>query len=421
MRIELFHEIGSSLRNNKLRTALTGFAVSWGLFLLITLLGATNGLMNSFLGSMENYVSQSVEVRGVRTTLPYKGFKEKRRIKLDSKDKEYTKGPEWQNYFENINLSSSSTTVAVSLNGNTVNGWLTGVMPLYAEIEKMQMVAGRFINPADLDEHRKVIVLTSTQAQELKPGKPEDILGTWVKVNGIAFRVIGIYHADESSYQRTVPIPYTTYKAVYDPSDYIQTISFNIKGERSLKEHYKLNQAYTDRLKQRHSVHPEDPMGIWVNNGYLQNKAMNKAAQILRIAMWILGILTLVSGIVGVSNIMLITVKERTHEFGIRKAIGAKPSAILRLIIGESIVITTLFGYVGMFMGMVACQIMDKTVGQESVNIGFDEIHMLLNPTVGLDIAIEATILLILAGSLAGAIPAWKAARVKPIEALRAE
>ena len=135
----------------------------------------------------------------------------------------------------------------------------------------------------------------------------------------------------------------------------------------------------------------------------------------------VLGILTLISGIVGVSNIMLITVKERTHEFGIRKAIGARPGSILRLIIGESVFITTLFGYVGMLIGMIACQIMDKTVGQEAVDLGFTTIRMLVNPTVGLDVAVEATLLLIVAGTLAGAIPAWKAARVKPIEALRAD
>ena len=127
------------------------------------------------------------------------------------------------------------------------------------------------------------------------------------------------------------------------------------------------------------------------------------------------------SGIVGVSNIMLITVKERTHEFGIRKAIGAKPGAILKLIIAESISITAVFGYIGMFMGMVACQIMDKTVAQDAINIGGQEIRMLVNPNVGLDVALEATLLLIIAGTLAGAIPAWKAARVKPIEALRAD
>ena len=148
---------------------------------------------------------------------------------------------------------------------------------------------------------------------------------------------------------------------------------------------------------------------------------MNDAQRIIRTFLWILGLLTLVSGIVGVSNIMLIAVKERTHEFGIRKAIGASPAEILKLIIAESVTITAIFGYIGMFLGMIACQIMDKTVGQRTVDIGMEQIQMLVNPTVGLDVALEATILLIVAGTIAGAVPAWKAARVKPIEALRAE
>ena len=148
---------------------------------------------------------------------------------------------------------------------------------------------------------------------------------------------------------------------------------------------------------------------------------MTKANNILQIALWILGILTLISGIVGVSNIMLITVKERTHEFGIRKAIGAKPGNILTLIIAESVTITAIFGYAGMLLGMISCQIMDSTIGQDYVDVGFTQIRMLVDPSVGLDTALEATLLLIVAGTIAGIIPAWKAARVKPIEALRAE
>ena len=166
---------------------------------------------------------------------------------------------------------------------------------------------------------------------------------------------------------------------------------------------------------------PDDGRGIWIQNGYTANMEMNNAQRIIRTALWILGLLTLVSGIVGVSNIMLIAVKERTHEFGIRKALGATPAEILKLIIAESVTITAAFGYVGMFLGMIACQVMDKTVGQEAVDIGVTQIRMLVNPTVGLDVALEATLLLISAGTLAGAVPAWKAARVKPIEALRAE
>ena len=421
MRIEILHEIASSLRNNKLRTALTGFAVSWGIFLLIALLGAGNGLMNSFSGNIQDYVSQIIQVEGWRTSKPYNGYKENRRIQLDQKDVDYTKGSEWEGVIENISTTTTSTSAILSLNGYTVNGWITGVTPDYQDKFKVKMAAGRFLNPQDLREKKKVIVISLAQAKELMPGKPESIIGQWIGAGQLSYKVVGVYHTDEGSFRRTVNIPYTTYKGIYDSSDKIDNISFNVNGLKTLQDHKTFEEEYVGALKRMHDIAPDDNRGIWVRNGYTDNLEMNKASNILNIALWILGILTLISGIVGVSNIMLITVKERTHEFGIRKAIGAKPGNILSLIISESICITAVFGYIGMLMGMIACQIMDKTIGQEAVDIGMDKIRMLVNPTVGMDVALEATLLLIVAGTLAGAVPAWKAAKVKPIEALRAE
>ena len=421
MRIEIIHEIASSLRNNKLRTALTGFAVSWGIFLLIALLGAGNGLMNSFMGNMQEYISESVTVEGWRTSMPYAGYKEGREIQLDQTDLDYTQAPRWQGTIENVSLATAFTSATLSLNGLSVAGSLRGVMPEYQQQGKIRMAAGRFLNPDDVRENRKSIVVSSAQAKELLPKNPEKLVGQWINTGSVAFRVVGIYSTDESNMTRLCPIPYSTYKGIYDPSDKVEAISFTVNGPNTLEEHRAFEKNYTAGIKARHHIAPDDNRGLWVNNGYTENLQMHKASRMIRTALWILGILTLVSGIVGVSNIMLITVKERTHEFGIRKAIGAKPGAILKLIIAESISITAVFGYIGMFMGMVACQIMDKTVAQDVVNIGGEEIRMLVNPNVGLDVALEATLLLIVAGTLAGAIPAWKAARVKPIEALRAE
>ena len=421
MRIEIIHEIASSLRNNKLRTALTGFAVSWGIFLLIALLGAGNGLMNSFAGNVQDFVSQNITVEGWRTSKPYKGYKEHRWIQLNQKDVDYTKGSEWKGVIENVTTTTSSTSAVLSLEGRTVSGWINGVTPEYMEQNKIKMAAGRFINPKDIQEKKKVMVIALSQAKELMPENPEEMIGQWVSAGKISYRIVGIYHTDEGDFRRRVIIPYTTYKGIYDSSDKIESITFNVNVSKTLEEHKAFEGEYTDALKRMHDIAPDDNQGIWVMNGYTSNLEMNKAQGILRIALWILGILTLVSGIVGVSNIMLITVKERTHEFGIRKAIGARPGAILKLIIAESVAITAFFGYIGMLMGLVACQIMDQTVGQKAVDIGMGEIRMLVNPTVGMDVALEATLLLIIAGTLAGAIPAWKAARVKPIEALRAE
>ena len=418
---ELFGEIFSSLRNNKLRTALTGFAVSWGIFLLIALLGAGNGLMNSFMGNVEDFISQSIHVEGWRTSKPYAGYKGGRRIELDQRDVDYTASPMWEGTIYDVTPETSNQSVTLNLDGNTVGGAVAGVQPRYFEQNKRKLAAGRFLNEADLKERRKVIVLSMAQAKELIPRQPEAIVGRWIQAGSISFRVVGLYHTDEREFTRMCLIPYTTDKGTYDSSDKVERISFSVKGPESLEEHKAFEKEYAAVLKQMHEIAPDDDRGLWISNGYTDNLEMNKASRIIRTALWILGILTLISGIVGVSNIMLITVKERTHEFGIRKAIGAKPRNILSLIIAESVVITSVFGYVGMLMGLVACQVMDKTVGQRAVDIGMEKIQMLVNPTVGLDVALEATLLLIIAGTIAGIVPAWKAARVKPIEALRAE
>ena len=418
---ELFLEIAGNLRNNKLRTALTGFAVSWGIFLLICLLGAGNGLMNSFMGNIADYITQTIYVEGWRTSKPYAGYQEGRMVELDETDVTWTEGPRWAGTVGNVTRQTASTGVTFSLDGNTVAGQISGVFPEYREQNKTKMYAGRFLNPDDIKERRKVVVLSLAQAKELSPRDPEALVGKWVSAGTVSFCVVGLYYTDESNMYRTCPIPYTTYKGIYDTSDKIESITFTVDGPETKEEYEAFENEYAGALRLRHDVAPDDRRGVWVENGYTDNMEMNDAQRIIRTFLWILGLLTLVSGIVGVSNIMLIAVKERTHEFGIRKAIGASPAEILKLIISESVVITAVFGYVGMFLGMIACQIMDKTVAQEAVDIGVTKIQMLVNPTVGLDVALEATILLIVAGTIAGAIPAWKAARVKPIEALRAE
>jgi putative ABC transport system permease protein len=418
---ELFHEIGSTLRQNKLRTALTGLAVSWGIFLLITLLGAGNGLMNSLRGNMDQYVSQSISVEGWRTSKPYAGYKENRRIQLDQRDLDYTNGTQWEGTIGNVISATASSSVKLMLEGRYADGWLQGQMPFQQEQDKLQMAAGRFLNDQDIREQRKVMVVSMAHANILSPGNPKALIGRWINAGQIAFRVVGIYHTNEQDFRRSCPIPYSTYKKIYDRSDKVETITFTVDGLNSLEEHEAFQEEYVGTLRRMHDVAPDDKRGIWVMNGYTENLQMNKAAGMLSTALWILGMLTLISGIVGVSNIMLITVKERTREFGIRKAIGAKPGNILSLIITESVVITALFGYLGMLMGMLACQLLDKTVGQRGVNIGFETIHMMVNPSVDVSTALNATLLLIVAGTFAGMVPAWKAARVKPIEALRAE
>ncbi len=418
---ELIYEIGNSLRQNKLRTALTGFAVGWGIFLLIALMGAGNGLSNAFMNSTGEHISKSITVEGWRTSKPYAGYKENRRIYLDNRDLDYTSGAEWQGVISNVISATSTINAKLSLNGNTVDGSLVGKMPEHQEVEKIKITAGRFINTQDVAEQRKVMVVSTSHAKELSPNNPEAVIGQWVNAGNLVYLVVGLYYHNPNDYYRSCHIPYTTYKGIYDRSDKIEAISFNLDGYKTLDDYEKFEKDYGNAIRRIHSVAPDDRRGIWINNGYVHNINSSNSANMLNTAVWVLGLLTLVSGIVGVSNIMLITVKERTHEFGIRKAIGAKPRNVLSLIIAESVVITAVFGYLGMVLGMLACELMEHTVAQRGVNIGFETIYMLKNPFVGVDTAIKATLVLIIAGTLAGIIPAWKAARVKPIEALRAE
>ena len=413
---DILHEIGSTVRNNKLRTALTGFAVSWGIFLLICLLGAGNGLMNAFMGDTDRFVQNSIQVFGGKTSLPANGYKEGRRIRLDQGDVDITLGNEFDEYVDMVAPVTSGVSTTLIAGSNTVAGYIEGVTPEIISIEKVVMRDGRFINPLDIQQRNKVAVISSNQDRELG-----GMLGKWVTMNGFSFKVVGIYEADESDYQSSVYLPYSTVKGIFDTSPEIGTLQFTFHGINTLQQSNEFEELYASRIKTHHEADPSDQNAIWIWNRFSQNIQMNQAASILNLALWILGILTLISGIVGVSNIMLSTVKERAHEFGIRKARGAKPGNILSLIITESVCITAVFGYIGMFLGMVACEVMDKTIGAKAVDIGFTQIHMLENPTVGLNVAIEATLLLIVAGTLAGLVPARKASKVRPIEALRAE
>ena len=242
-----------------------------------------------------------------------------------------------------------------------------------------------------------------------------------IKAGDFSYRVVGITKADRMRGDNVVAAPFTTVKSIYGKGEEIDEITFTFHGLDSEKDNEAFEKQYKSLVNLRHRAAPDDERALWIWNRFTQNMQMNKAASILNIALWIIGIFTLLGGIVGVSNIMLITVKERTHEFGIRKAIGASPWDITKLILAESVTITAVFGYIGMSLGMLTCEILDKTLGQATVTIMDQQQAMLVNPTVGLDVAIEATLVLIIAGSLAGLFPARKASRVRPIEALRAE
>ena len=439
---DVLTEIWESIRRNKLRTCLTGFAVSWGIFMLIVLLGAGNGLMNAFMRGGEDISTNTMQVGGGRTSKPYDGLKEGRRIALEDGDVTLTESELFADHVDRV-ISTVGTNVTVSYGRKHYSGYIEGNYPARQEMDKIEVRYGRFINDKDIRENRKVIVLPENQAETLLGGGSRDtgarfanmsfstpngnavdvrqLIGKYVKIGTFSFRVVGITKSDRMSDSNLFYAPYTTVKIIYGKGKEIDDLTFTFHGLDSEAENEAFEDQYRAAVNLRHRAAPDDRRAVWIWNRFTQNLQMNKGRNLLSTALWVIGLLTLLGGIVGVSNIMLITVKERTHEFGIRKAIGASPWGIMKLILAESVTITAFFGYVGMLLGMIACMILDKTVGQSSVSIMDEQIAMFVNPTVGLDVALEATLVLIIAGSLAGLFPARKASRVRPIEALRAE
>ncbi len=415
---DIITEIWSTARRNKLRTALTGFAVAWGIFMLIVLLGAGNGLINASMNNNSRFIANSMAIFGGTTSKPYKGLKEGRYVPLKDKDITTTE----TQFMENIDEVGARVTqpaTTISLGENYVSTTLNGVYPNHEQTDKMEMRYGRFINHIDMKEKRKVLVLGDKQAEELTHNV-ESLVGKYLKVGAFAFRVVGIYKEKQNS-SANAYTAYTTLQTVYGKSNQPERIVFTFHGLNTEKANEDFEKEYRAKLNTAHQADPEDESALWIWNRYTQNLQMETGMGIIRTALWIVGLFTLLSGIVGVSNIMLITVKERTREFGIRKAIGAKPWSILKLIIVESVIITTFFGYIGMVLGVAANEYMDATLGHDVIDTGLFKTTMFVNPTVGLDVCIEATMVMVIAGTLAGLVPALKASRIRPIEALRAE
>ena len=417
---DILEEIWSTAKRNKLRTTLTGFAVAWGIFMLIFLLGCGNGLINAELKNTDRYMSNSMEVGGGMTSKAHEGLQEGRRITLDDPDIKTTLN-DFNANVDGVGAQVERQGVTISLGDNYFSGGLLGVYPNEQQINKREMVAGRFINQTDINAQRKVIVIDDAQAKELNPHSPLSIVGKHVKVDNIAFLVAGVYQGDKSRFESNVYVPFTTLRTMYNLGDRADNIVFTFHGLETEEANDSFENDYQARINTNHHAAPDDESAIWIWNRFTMNLQMDKGISIIRTALWIIGIFTLLSGIVGVSNIMLITVKERTREFGIRKAIGATPASILRLILIESVLITTFFGLIGMMAGIGANLYMDSTVGNMKVDSGLFEATMFVNPTVGFDVCIEATMVMIIAGTIAGLMPARKASRIRPIEALRAD
>jgi len=420
---DLITEIWMSIKRNRLRTCLTGFSVAWGIFMIIVLLGAGNGVMNSFNQDSQGFAANNMEIYAGRASKPYQGYKQGRFMKLDEQDMTLL-ARQFPDIIDQVTTSVSKSGFAVTYGKKHFSDmYLNGTFPGQADMSHIKVPYGRFINSLDIAQKRKVIVITHLLARNLLEGRSDyaTLLGKRIKVGNLLFTIVGVRHADENRRDNDLYIPYTTARAIFGMTNDLDLIAFSFNGLETEAE----NEAFELRIKQmlnaRHNAAPDDESAYYISNQFTQNMQMNKGRKILNTGLWIVGFFTLLGGIVGVSNIMLITVKERTHEFGIRKAIGASPWNITRLIITESVAITAFFGLIGMILGMIACLIMDRTIGQESMDLFGESFRLLINPTVGMSEAIKSTVLLIVAGTVAGLFPAVKAARVRPIEALRAD
>ena len=420
MNTELLTELWATARRNKLRTALTGFAVAWGIFMIIFLLGAGNGLINAVTQNSAKMLDNSMMVWGGLTSKPYNGLKEGRWVQLNDRDLDATRH-EFAANIDEVGATVNRDNLTFSLGDNYYNTTLSGVYPNEATINKKEMLFGRFINDIDISQDRKVVVISRSLAEQLVSHDVAQLVGRYINVGDFAFRVVGIYKTEENSSDNNAYTAFTTLRKMYGMGDKAGNIVFSFHGLNTEQQNDNFEKQYTARINRNHQADPTDRSSVWIWNRFTQNMQMNKGMTLIRLALWVIGLFTLLSGVVGVSNIMLITVKERTREFGIRKAIGATPASLLRLIIAESVVITLFFGYIGMLCGIAANEYMNATIGHTVVDSGLFKATMFVNPTVGLDVCFGATAVMVVASTLAGLMPAWRAARIRPIEALRAE
>ena len=408
--MDFWREIFMALGRNKLRTFLTGFAISWGIFILIVLLAAGNGLMN---GVSEEFSDQSTNVYmiyGGETSIPFKGHGTNRSIMFTDKDIRFLEtevkevdqvSPRiYQNGFANFGDKSGSI-------------FVQGVRPVFKDINNTKMLEGRFISELDEKSSEKFIVIDDNLCKKLFDDEVSP-LGQFVIVNGIAYKVVGVCEGEGRSEGGNGYVPFSTLKKITRQSRYWM-LHFTVKGLETKEQ----NEAFTEYLRTQlarlHEFDPDDTSAVYIRSkqeGYLQTM---KIFHTLELFIWIIGFAMLISGIVGVSNIMRITVKERTNEIGIRKALGAKSRSILASIVTESLIITTIFGYIGMWLGMVAAEVGGNILSK--VQEG-KEISLNIVPSIDIRIVLMATGLLIVCGVLAGFFPARNAVKIKPIEAM---
>jgi putative ABC transport system permease protein len=410
-----WEEVIQVLSKNPFRTAATAFGVMWGIMMLIVMMGSGQGLQNGVTANF-NQVTNCMFIWTQSTTKAYAGFKEGRRFNLRSGDVEFlkTKVPEIDILSPRNQLGGYRGENNVTRGIRTGSFSVFGDTPDYIRIEPRPIVKGRFINWADLDELRKVCVIGQRVYEELFE-KGEEPIGSYIKISGVNFQVIGMYKSAYSGERaeedtKSIFVPFTTFQKAFNYGDVVGWMSITSQEDVPVSI---MEEKIVENLKVRHKIHPDDNRAFGHFNLEEEFKQMNGIFNGIKGLSWFVGILTLFAGIIGVSNIMLVIVKERTSEIGVRKALGATPWNIVSQVMLESLFLSALAGFLGVILGVWLLEFVSTVVEGQEGNFR--------NPGVDFKIVLAALAVLIVSGAMAGLIPAIRAVRIKPIEALRTE
>jgi putative ABC transport system permease protein len=406
--LDKWQEIFATIRKNKLRTFLTGFSVAWGIFMLIVLLGSGNGLQNGVEYQFKADATNTIWLYPGSTTMAFKGMKPGRQINFTNEDYSFIK--------ENIPGVEEISGRYYFLQNRIISYKkqfgsfdLICVHPDMQQIEKISIEQGRMLNQIDLERHRKVAIIGLPVKEALfKNG--ENPLGEYIRVNHVPFKVVGVFSDRSDRDQQRLYLPITTAQMIFNGGNKINNLT--LTSNLSVAESEKLEQTLRSRLAERHRFNSEDKSALYINNTIREFKQFQNMFMGIKLFITVIGLFTIIAGVVGVSNIMIIVVNERTKELGIRKAIGATPMSVIFLIIFESVVITASAGYIGLVAGIGILELVNKFMPASD---------FFRNPEVDFTIAVSATFVLVLSGMLAGLFPAIKAARIRPVIALRDE
>jgi putative ABC transport system permease protein len=411
--IDKWQEIYYTVKQNKLRTFLTAFSVAWGIFMLVFLLGFGTGFQHGVERNFEEDATNSLWVWSGSTSKPYKGMQPGKQVKMVNSDYEAIKRqvPGVEHITSRFHCFGEYT---IRYKDNYSSFEVFGIHPDHRFIEKQNPVNGRYINQLDHQQRRKVAVIGTKVAEGLF--KDEDPVGKMIDVKGIMYKVVGVYEDEGHENEvRRIFIPLSVAQLVYEATNRVHQIMLTV-GDASVEESNAIKAQITNLMSQRHTFSPDDNRALGVWNSVENFQQFRSLFQGIHAFLWVVGLGTIIAGIVGVSNIMLIVVKERTREIGVRKALGATPWSIISLFLQESIAITLLAGYTGLVGGLGLMELIGWAMDEFQI-----ETEFFAHPQVDLDTAIYATLLLVFAGTLAGFFPARKAAKVSPIEALKDE